>query len=479
MKRLITLLCAAAIVLGAQGTAQAIEVKASGTWEMGMGWADNPRFTDAENGTYHDPFYAAQRVRPQFDFIAEETLRAVLAFEIGTVIWGESSDDSPGGAIDSDGKSVKVRRMYIDWSPVENLQLRMGVQGVALPSAALGNPILDSDIAGIVASYAFNDNVGLTAFWLRPFDGGWNKTETKNQLDEMDMFGLTLPVSGEGFSVTPWAMYARNGNNSDFWTYRWEMTGDGDVPDEVEGFKGSTNLWWAGAAVEIDLLDPISFKFDAMYGAAKGDDAPEFSGFLLSTLVEYNSEAWWGNPGIFGWYASGDSDDDYEDGNYGKYGRMPIVGADNAGFAPTMYGFPGTAGCLDDSILSSSGVGTLGIGLQLDGISFVDSLSHTLRAAYIRGTNDEDMIRNNPNVDREAGSTGFGYPYNNMGDHVYLTKKDAAWEVDVVSTWEATDNLTFFLELGWLKLDLDDDVWDKRSDTEDAWKAQIMLEFSY
>lgn len=479
MKRLITLLCAAVMVLGAQGSAQAIDVKASGTWEMGMGWADNTRFTDAKDGTYHDPFYAAQRIRPQFDFIADETLRAVLAFEIGTVIWGEDSEDSPGGAIDSDGKSVKVRRMYLDWSPTAQLSLRMGVQGVALPSATFGNPILDSDIAGIVASYAFTDNVTLTAFWLRPFDGGWNKTETENQLDEMDMFGFSLPVTGQGFSVTPWAMYARNGNNSDFWTYRWEMTGDGDVPDEVSDFKGSSNLWWAGAAFELDILEPFSLKLDAMYGQARGNDAPEYSGYLFSGLFEYKSEAAWGNPGLLGWYASGDKSGDYNDGKYGKYGRMPVVGADNAGFAPAMYGFPGTAGCLDDSLLSSSGVGTWGVGVQLDGFSFLEDLSHTVRALYIRGTNDEDMIKNNPNVDTSRGSTGFGYPYNNMGDHVYLTKKDSAWEFDLVSTWEATENLTFFLELGYVKLDLDSNVWNKRSNTEDAWKAQVMLEFSY
>lgn len=475
MKRLITLLCAGCLLLGSQGPAGAIEIKASGTWEVGMGWADNQRFSDADQGDYNDSFYAAQRIRPQFDFIADETLRAVLAFEIGTTVWGENSDDSPGGALDADGNAVKVRRAYLQWTPMGNLDLRIGIQGVALPSATFGNPVFDADVAGVVANYTFTDDLSLTAFWLRPFDGGWNDGE-KNRLDEMDIFGFSLPITGQGFSVTPWAMYARNGNQSDYWTYRWENTGIGDVPGAVDQFKGSSNLWWAGAAFELDMLNPFSFKLDAMYGAAKGGDAPEYSGYLISALFEYKSEAAWGNPGLIGWYASGDDGDDYKDG---KFGRMPIVGADNAGFAPANYGFPGDIGCMADSILTSSGVGTWALGLQLDEFSFVDTLSHTVRAVYVRGTNDEEMIRNNPNVDTSRGSLGFGYPYNNMGDHIYLTKQDSAWEFDFLSTWAVNEYLNVYLETAYVKLDLDSDVWGKRSDTTDAWKAMLLLEYSF
>ena len=476
MKRLVTLVFTAALILGSQATAKALEIKASGTWEIGIGWADNTRFTDAKQGMHDDAFGAAQRIRPQFDFIADETLKAVLMFEIGTTWWGNNDDDT-GGGLDADGHAVKVKRAYLDWSPVGDLSLRIGVQGVALPSATFGNPVLDADIAGIVGSYKFTDNVTLTAFWLRPFDsyvGTNEQTNGKNLNDEMDMFGFALPITGEGFSVTPWAMYARAGNASGYWEYRVETTGDGDSDLLDRGhLKGSTNLWWAGAAVELDFLNPFVLKLDAMYGAAKSDDAPEFSGFLVSGLFEYQSEAAWGNPGILAWYASGDDSDDYKDGDFGKYGRMPIVGADNAGFAPVGYGFAGSMGCMQDSLISGSGVGTWGAGLQLDGFSFVDKLSHTVRAAYIRGTNDEDMVK-------RGGAARFGSPYNIMGDHIYLTKEDFALEFDFVTTWEAHQNLNIYLETNYIKLDLDSGTWGGRdSDTTNAWKVQLLFEYSF
>lgn len=480
MKRLVALACAAAFVFGSLGQAQAIEVKASMTWELGMGWADNLGFTDAKQGGHNDAFSAQQRIRPQFNFIASETLEAVLELEIGTTTWGGGEDGS-GGRIDADGDSPTIRRAYLDWSPVDHFKVRMGIQGVALPSAAFGNPVLDTDVAGIVTSYRFTDNVALTAFWLRPFDRtGANgvdddQTEGKNVNDEMDMFGFTLPITGESFSFTPWAMYARLGNQSDYWSYR----ADADEYDDPFGTgmapKGTSNMWWAGAALELNILDPFSIKIDGMYGASRtsDDDAPEFSGWLVAGLFEYNTESKWGNPGLIAWYASGDDSDDYKDGDFGSYGRMPIVSNDRAGFAPAAFGFAGSAGCMQDGLISNSGVGTWGLGLQLDGISFVDSLSHTLRVVYLRGTNDEDMIRNNANVDERFG------PYGIMGESVYMTKKDNAWEFDFLTAWEASENLTIFLEANYIRLDMDSDVWGDLHDTTDAWKAQLLFEFAF
>ncbi len=342
MKRLVVLSLAAAFVLGSLVPANALEVKVSGTWEIGIGWADNTNFTDAKQGGHVDPFGAAQRIRPQFEFISSDKLSALLELEIGTTVWGSNADGS-GGALDADQTDViGVRRAYVDWVPGGDLSLRMGIQGVALPSATFGSPILDTDVAGVVANYRFSDAVSLTGFWLRPFDRGWStdgQTNGKNSHDEMDIFGLTLPIKGEGFSVTPWAMYGRAGNDSGYWEYRTDSD-----RDPLDPLKGTSNMWWAGAAVELNMLEPLSFNFDAMYGSTRsGDDeeAPEFSGFLLAALIEYKTGSMWGNPGLIGWYASGDDSDDYKDGEYGKYGRMPIISTDRAGFAPTAYGFAG------------------------------------------------------------------------------------------------------------------------------------------
>lgn len=482
MKRLVTLLSAAALVLGSQAPVQAVDVNISGTWETAIGWADNLTFTDARQGGHTDMFSAAQRIRPQFDFIADENLRAVLGLE-AFLTWGSREE---GGALDADQGAFVVRRAYLEWSPVEKFAVRMGMQGVALPSAAFGNPVLDADAAGIVGSYKFTGNAALTAFWLRPFDRnhyGPDQRNGRNAADEMDMFGFALPITGEGFSVTPWAMYARNGNASDYWEYRADYNGNDFMLDILENnrIKGSSNMWWAGAAVELDIFDPISIKFDGMYGRSNssGDRglAPEFSGFLLAALVEYRSESRWGDPGLIGWYGSGDDTGDHEDG---KSGRMPIVGADNAGFAPAGYGFPGSMGCMQDGLISQSGVGTWGLGLQLDGISFVDKLSHTLRAVYIRGTNDEDMIKKTrAGVEALGYNTRLGSYLAGMGEGVYMTEKDRAWEFDFVTAYEVHESLTIFLETNYIVLDLDSGVWGSRdSKTTDAWKAQILFEYS-
>ncbi len=474
MKRLLTLAFAAAFTFGAFAPAAAIDVTATGTWEVGMGWAENISFYDKKHsGEKRDPFIAAQRVRPQIDFIASESLRSVLAFEIGTTVWGRNDDDSPGGQLDADSRdAIKLRRAYLEWAPVDNLTLRMGIQGVALPSAAFGNPVLDTDIAGVVAGYKFNDMFTLNAFWLRPFDANMGESNGTNAKDEMDVFGMTLAITGDRFNVTPWAAYARTGNASGYWDYRSDYTGGFNLTDTTGDLKGYSNLWWVGAAVELKFLDPFIMKMDAMYGAARGDDAPEFSGWLVAGLFEYVSGEAWGKPGLIGWYASGDKSGAYNDGKYGKYGRMPIIGADNAGFVPASLGYPGSNGCMTDSLISASGVGSWGAGLQLADFTFVDKLSHTLRAVYIRGTNDEDMVK-------KGGAGRYGEPYNIQSDFFYMTKKDYAVELDFVSTLEVNENLNIYLETGFIYMNLDRGTWGKLADTSNAWKAEVVFVYSF
>ena len=479
MKRLVALAIVAVFVFGSLGSAQAVDVKASITWELGFGWEDNTTFTDAKQGGHVDTFRAAQRISPQFHFISSETLQAVLAFEIGTMYFGNSIEDQSGGGIDADIATATVTAAFLEWSPMDKLQIRMGIQPVALPSAAFGNPVLDTDIAGVVANYAFTENIGVTAFWLRPFDrdfAGNSQTEGKNSHDEVDVFGFTVPLTFEQFSLTPWAMYARTGNDSDFWNYRYGGEYEDPAGNDFR-YKGSSNMWWVGAAFELSALDPFSVKLDAMYGKSSSSrSAPEYSGWLVAGLFEYKTESALGSPGLLAWYASGDDkNDDAKNGGNGDFGRMPVISGDAAGFAPLAYGFGGSAGCMGDTLLSNSGVGTWGLGVQLDGMSFVDKLSHTLRLAYIQGTNNK----------RSVDSTGFASPLDRlgykatMGESVYLTEKDHAIEFDFLTEYKVHENLTIFLEANYIYLDLDKKVWGDAHKSTDAWKAQVLFEYSF
>ena len=217
MKKILTLMLAAGMLLGAASGAKAIDFKASGEWLVGFGLGDGSLIKDVDNKKYrhHDTFNAGQRVRLQLDAVASESLSGTVFFEIGDQMWGNAES---GGALGADGKVVKVKNAYIDWMvPNTDLKLRMGLQAVAMPNVAGGSAIMDGDAAAVVASYQFNDNVGLTALWMRPLNDNYTGTNAEdepydngynNYLDNMDLFALMLPLKFDGVELTPASMKA-------------------------------------------------------------------------------------------------------------------------------------------------------------------------------------------------------------------------------------------------------------------------------
>ena len=141
MKKILTLMLAAGMLLGAASGAKAIDFKASGEWLVGFGLGDGSLIKDVDNKKYrhHDTFNAGQRVRLQLDAVASESLSGTVFFEIGDQMWGKNAEES-GGALGADGKVVKVKNAYIDWMvPNTDLKLRMGLQAVAMPNVAGGS----------------------------------------------------------------------------------------------------------------------------------------------------------------------------------------------------------------------------------------------------------------------------------------------------------------------------------------------------
>jgi hypothetical protein len=186
------------------------------------------------------------------------------------------------------------------------------------------------------------------------------------------------------------------------------------------------------------------------------------AGWLLALSADYKLD--WGSVGLFGWYSTGDDEDDARDG---EYGRLPAIGFDS-GFAATGFGGPGSFGNGSDTAVSATFLGTWGIGIQLADWSFVEDLSHTLRFSYYRGTNDHQVVEND---DALAFS----------GEAVYLTDKDSAFEINFDHTYNLYENLAMVLELSYIHLSLDDDVWDDDdyTDTSDAWKAQLLFQYNF
>ena len=508
MKKILTLMLAAGMLLGAASGAKAIDFKASGEWLVGFGLGDGSLIKDVDNKKYrhHDTFNAGQRVRLQLDAVASESLSGTVFFEIGDQMWGNAEES--GAALGADGKVVKVKNAYIDWMvPNTDLKLRMGLQAVAMPNVAGGSAIMDGDAAAVVASYQFNDNVGLTALWMRPLNDNYagrvygdREDYQKNYLDNMDLFALMLPLKFDGVELTPWAMYGMQGKNTRFNEGGVE-TADGALDVTLPGYlpgmnfgpgglgktsKAYGSMFWAGLPVAITAFDPLNIEFDINYGYVeamgrydvlkRGTDwvrgNSKREGWLVKALVEYKMD--WGTPGIFGWYASGD------DGNV-KNGseRLPsIAGAGNfTSFMGDGNLAWGTGYNFYDNNLTYAG--TWGVGLQIADVSFVEDLKHTFRVAYWGGTNSPSMVK----------YMGSGVAWNDTTatqDGPYLTTNDGLLEFNLVNSWQIYENLEANLELGYIVNMMDKDTWDKSYITEkrnwskqDAWKAQLIFAYTF
>lgn len=484
MKRLRWLPLLSLLLLASPAHADGIDVKVAGVWDFAFGWVDNADLKS--RGRDDDAFGATQRIRTQINFIASEYLQAVLMFEIGDIDWGAPGrqGQGSGGSLDTDGVNVETKRAYLDWIiPDTEVAVRMGLQGVGLPMGnGWDNPVFSADVAGIVVSTPVTEMLEATVFWLRPFDRYRNDADgsifnPSNRFDdEMDMFGLVLPVSGSDWSVTPWGMYAHIGNASGYYDY---ITGEEEVSFGVGDQSKHAHAWWVGLSTDVSIFDPLTFSLDAMYGRISRTELGVYdtdSGDKLGTM-EAGTQGWfvvaalnytldWATPGIYGWYSSGDRANSVHDG---KYGRLPMVGVDD-GFAATSFGFPGSAGIGADTAISATGAGTWGVAIQLADMTFIEDLSHTLRFAYYGGTNDHKIIRNHGRTDDDILMLG--------AESLYLTDKDYAFEINFDHSYQIYENLTAILELGYINLDLDSNVWEDHK-TDNAWKAQLLFQYEF
>ena len=299
MKKLMTLALAAGMLLGAATGASAIDFKAKGQWLMGFAAGDgsfvshtNQKGESKKAVDQDDAFSAMQRLRLQLDAVASEALSGTVYFEIGDTTWGQNSS---GGALGADSTSVvELKNAYIDWMvPNTDLKFRMGIQAIAMPNVAGGSAVLDDDVAGIVASYQFNENVGLTAVWARPFNDNWDGDSSasnrwtpdgyQNYHDNVDLFALMVPLTFDGVKVTPWAMYGMIGANA------WDgidagTIGKGNYPQytmrpypyangvwgdnikDINTGKAYGSAFWAGLPISVTAFDPLNIELDINYG---------------------------------------------------------------------------------------------------------------------------------------------------------------------------------------------------------------------
>ena len=402
MKRIWCLLLAAAMVTGAAQASHAVDFKAKGVWLASFQYGQNGNFTNGGHTGYdpsEDEFEARSRVRLVIDAVADENLSGQVYFEIGKSIWGKADNPQGGMALGADASIVKLKRAFIDWRvPDTDLKLRMGIQGIGLPYMAMGGPtVFQSDVAAITASYVFNENAALTAFWARPYNDNYVGDADgyqKNFMDNMDMAGLMVPLTFDGVKLTPWGMFASIGSN----TFR---KNDNYVGNKINGVNGGYALsglfplradllshkeklnaygtaWWGGLSGEITKWDPFRIAWDFSYGNVTYDDGSlNRSGWLAGLLLEYNLD--WTKLGLFGWYSSGD-DDNVGNGSE----RLPTISNDYGpcSFSGTFMG-PDINGLERDRVIGNNLVGTWGVGFRLKDMSFLEDLKHTFHISLL------------------------------------------------------------------------------------------------
>lgn len=519
MKKLATLLLAAGLVFGAATGASAIDFKAKGQWLMSFDYGQdmikkgrNGKNVTGYNGK-SDSFDAQQRVRLQLDAVASEALSGTVYFEIGNQRWGQAKN---GGALGADGTVVEVKRAYLDWIvPQTDLKIRMGLQGVALPAFSNNaSQVFDNDVAGITASYKFNDNVSATVLWARPFNDNYtnvvngtevNNTDPANFLDNVDMFALLVPMTFDGVKVTPWVSYAAFGknvlNNARGTTPGAQSNGD-YVPMMTSGMTPAAyavkdgkktdaygSAFWAGLTGEVTAGDPFRFAWDANFGSyTNGIEAQKREGWYLSALAEYKMD--WATPGLYAWYSSGD-DSNIKNGSE----RMPTLSSDSASDGFSTFATIGDPYIARDGVLSNNWIGTWGIGARLKDISYLEDLKHTFRINYIAGTNSPTMAKYILGNKGDAAGRDVAGAFRGKGATAgdfrgvygtYLTTQDSGLEFGLTTTYKVYENLTMFADMNYMAMFMDQSrsVWGRNAEgksieLQDPWNINVSFVYDF
>lgn len=418
MKRIIVLALAACMVLGASFGASAAEFKASGYLYAGYD------YLNVDNAGKVNDF--SQRFRSQIDIIASESLSGTVFFEIDQD-WGYNKAGNvgggTGGAIGADGVNIETKRAYMTFMvPSTTVQVRAGIQGLALPGAVAGSPIIDDDVAAIVASTSY-DNIGVTAFFARPIAG---KDQFHAAGTTADLFGAIVSADFDVVTVTPYFMFSNNGQNS-------------ALGYDALGATAGKEAQWYGVAVEAAPIENLTLTFDGIYGKVDSLDA----GYFVAAKAAYAMD--FAVPAILAWYGSG-LDDDADN-------MFPVING-GLNFVPTtLVGF-GAAATSEDALFGSA-AGKWGVSLQASEMSFIEKVSHTFRATYIQGTNDDDFAA--------------------VADIANWTTDDKAYEFDFVTTYAMYDNLDLIVDLAYVVTDLDDAA----PSTDDVFKAAIGAKYNF
>ena len=467
MKKLGVLGLVGFLLLATASMSFGMDMKARGYWwieaQMKQGWDFLGKGAASEEKTFN----IEQKLRTQFQFIANENLRGILDTQIGAANWGNGlfgisagrSATTAAGANSAGSGNIMLRKAYIEYRwPNTMTNISLGFQTVTLPAAfGGGSAILDDQVAAAVVSAPITDNVSLLAGYARPYDANSSSSTTAGTLTgsgtAADVVFAALPVTFKGYNITPFAAYANVGSTS--------VNGNGAgtsagfaAPNSSAG--EGVRAYWGGIAATITALDNFKIMSDFNYGKATYNNPAASSGkggrsgFLFDVAVDYTGLSMM-TPELFFTYSSG------ENGNSSDGGaseRMPMLGTPQNWTIGSF--FFGERLELGGSINTTAGyttntIGYWAAGLSLKNINLFDKFSHDFNLLYAKGTNDKNYL-----YELNNGGTGNVRNANYAG---FLTTKDSLWEVDFNTRYKIYDELTLLVYTGYIHANFDKDVW--------------------
>ena len=443
MKKLATLLLAAGMVVSASAPASAVDVKADAQFLYS--------FTSSSQGFNGDnKELLKQRVRLGLSMAASENLAGYIQFQL---LNNHKMGDTGGTHGDND---ITVRQMYMDWIiPGTSAKVRMGRQLLGLPADAFGcNAVIDAGWGahdGIVATTPVNDWLGLTALWTRTgYDAQPAGALVKDDIDQNasnDFYAVVADMKFTGVNVAVYGAYATLDDSFDAAGVR-KATFVGS--DGLPLYAGKA--WWIGATSTFSMFDPFTFKLSAAYGSyeADKDSKNDQDGWNVQAKASYAMD--FGTPVLGAFYFSGDDKD--------ERGTMPSV---CGYFAPTRTYHDGSFG-LNGGMAAYLPNGNWGVQAGIEGMSFLNGLSHDFLVTYMQGTNDKDSEFNSK-------------------DGYYLTEDDSLVSIDFLSYYQLYKNLTACLELSYIISDFDSNYKDAATGMrlldEDDWRAELSFEYKF
>ena len=448
MKKIITLLAAAGMVVAASAPASAVDVK--------VDYRHRISFTSSsENFTGQNLEQAKNRVRLGLTLAASENLKGYTQFQL---LHNKQFGEIGSTHGDND---ITVRQMYIDWTvPTTAVKVRMGRMEMGLPVDAFGeNAVMAAGYGsrdGVVVTAPVTDWLSLTALWNRTNYGAWNngedpegtKFKSAHDLDNNssdDIYALVANMKFNGVSGSVYAAYATL--DKDFLTYK--KTTSSHNPSNgstLPTFEG--NAYWLGFTSTISMFDPFVLKLSAAYGEASDSNGADFGqkGWNVQAKASYKMD--FGTPVFGAWYFSGDDKDE------NVKGSMPTV---TGAFTPIrMYHDAGKG--LNVLTGHETPVGNWGVQLGIEKVSFLKDLSHDFFVSYVAGTNDQELVKDQKKTN-------------------YLGDEDAFVAFTLTNTYQIYKNLAAHLEMIYIVNEFE--TADRPAMTEDDWGVELTFEYKF